>query len=320
MGRSSKLIVILFFLVSALAGSVHGQNYRDQKKLIRLKPNNLLVFGQVNTHSGNPLTGASISLFDPSIAKVVETIPVDDLGEYLFTLEKGRTFGLIIEKEGLFPYYTKFTVPLDLVEEWEHPINLPDGLKNRYELYYSNRLGAPSNEDELEELLNALSKYQDLLIWIPEESDSDFPSRYNSIRDIFSEAGIETYRIIAGPPPDDMNQFISLRLINEYLPADTLVNENIEERTDKNPDDSVSEPLSSAEEWTLQFIASKNKLSDSALKGLKDFKIFVGKDGYFRYTFGNYKSKEEADKGKVFLKSKGFNQAFAKKIEDLQKL
>ncbi len=324
MGHSFKPVIILFFLIGILASSVQGQNYRDQKKLIRLKPNNLLVFGQVQSPDGESVTGTSISLFDPSGAKIIETIPVDDLGEYLFTLEKGKTFGLIVEKEGFFPYYTQFTVPRDLDEEWENAINLPEGLKNHYSLFYIDESDSPSNQDVLDELLNALSKYQDLYIWIPEESDTYFSNRSNSIRNSFTEAGIQTHRILAGSPPADVNQFINLRLINENSPednlnpADTVNTEDIDENI--KSEDPVSENDISPNKWTLQFTASKNELSETVLKGLTDYKVFKGKDGYYRYTYGTYNSKEEAGSGKAFLKGKGFSQSFAKKIEDLQKL
>ncbi len=312
MGHSKKPIIILLAFFCFMAVTVHGQNYRDQKKLIRLKPNNILVFGQILASSGEAINDATISLFDPPGAKILETIPVDDLGEYLFTLEMGKSFGLIIEKDGFFPYYTQFIVPTNLEEEWEYAIQLPKGLINRVELSYNYGSVIPSNQDILEELISTLSSFTDLSVWVPEEPDSIFQLRIAELRNIFLEAGVESYRLFTGESPTDPERFIQLSINSEKK---TEGNDSFEtdEITDNTPDLSPNK-------WTLQFIASKKELPNSDLKGLDDFKLFRGKDGYFRYTYGVYNSKEEADAGKAFLKNKGFGQAFAKKIEDLQKL
>ncbi len=312
MGRSKKSIIFLLVLIGFMSITVHGQNYRDQKKLIRLKPNNILVFGQILDPSGEVINNASISLLDPQRAKILETIPVDDLGEYLFTLEKGKSFGLILEKEGLFPYYTQFIVPTNLEEEWEYTIQLPEGLINNIELSYNYDSDIPSNQKALEDLINTLSNFKDLSVWVPEEPDSIFQLRIAELRNTFLEAGIESYRLFTGESPSDPERLIKLRINSEKKPEGSELTE-----TDKIIS---NKPIISPNKWTLQFVASKKELPESDLKGLGDFKLFRGKDGYFRYTYGVYDSKEDAESGKAFLKKKGFGQAFAKKIEDLQKL
>ncbi len=312
MGHFNKTIIIIIILLGFLASVVQGQNYRDQKKLIRLKPNNLLVFGQILTPSDEPISGASISLFDPPGAKIIETIPVDDLGEFLFTLEKGKTFGLIIEKEGFFPYYSQFTVPTDLEEEWEKSIQLPDGLQNRYKLLFPFKSNDPANPEIINEIANTLSGFSKLEVWIPEEIDSLFPLRINRIKNILLEAGIESHRLYIGIPPGNADQVIHLQMISE----NTLDDQNDTAGTEEN----TSEDPVTPDKWTLQFVASKNKLQSSSLKGIINYKVFHGKDGFYRYTYGIYNSKKESEAGKALLKSKGFSQPFAKKIEDLQKL
>jgi len=291
---------------------MQGQNYRDQKKLIRLKPNNLLVFGKVLIPSGESISSATVSLFDPSALKIIETIPVDDLGEYLFILEKEKTFGLIIEKEGFFPFYSQFTVPTNFDEEWENLVQLPDGLQNRYKLFYPSRSTTPANTEVLDELLSTLSGFNNLMVWIPDEEDSIFPLRLSRIKDSFLKAGIELHRLFVGSAPGNIDQFIHLQLISESPLDDQGGGISQEEKPSLHP--------LTTDKWTLQFVASKNMLQQSDLKGISDFKLFKGKDGYYRYTYGTYNSKEEADTGKAYLMGKGFNQTFAKKIEDLQKL
>ena len=317
MGRFKPFVVIII-VAGLLVSSVHGQNYRDQKKLIRLKPNNLMVLGQILTPSGETLSGATVSLFDPPAAKILETIPVDDLGEYMFILEKGKTFGLIVEKEGFFPYYTQFTVPAEPEEEWDNPIQLPLGLQNRYRLIYPPRSTGPSNPEVLEELLNSVSSFESLLVWIPGDPDSVFPLRVSRIKNSFSEAGIEPHRLYIGDTPGSPDQFIHLELINDHsldVQEDHLNQDDISDTEDDPEGGSIS-----PEKWTLQFVASKKKLQASGLKGITSYKVFEGKDGFYRYTYGIYNSREEANSGKAYLKEKGFDQSFAKKIEDLQKL
>lgn len=320
MSRSNKRIFILLFLVAFISVNIYGQNYRDQRKLIRLKPNSLLVFGQIETPAEESLTGATISLFNPSSAKIIETIPVDDLGEYLFTLEKGRTFGLIIEKDGLFPYYTQFIVPVDIEKEWEKSIKLPDGLINTYALNYEYGATNPSNTEELENLTSSLVRFNDLSVWVQEDSVAIFQNRIDNLKSIFSEAGIDSYRLLIGAPPTDPDRYIRLRIIGSAAPAN---NEIIESETEASEEEAVEDeekPAVSPDKWTLQFIASKNELTGKDLKSVEDYKLFKGKDGYYRYTYGIYDSKEDSQAGKSYLRNKGFNQAFAKKIADLQKL
>ena len=317
MDSSKKYFFILLILFSVISVNIYGQNYRDQRKLIRLKPNKLMVFGQIQTPSEEVLTDANISLFDPSSSKIIETIPLDDLGEYFFTLEKGKTFGFIIEKEGLFPYYTQFLVPFDTDKEWDNSIKLPEGLVNTYTLQYEYGAESPSNIEELESLTNTLSAFNDLSMWVLENSDAIFQNRMDSLKSILYEAGIESYRLLIGPPPNDPDRYIRIRIISNDAPVNNDLNEP--EATEEM-DDKEEEPAISPNKWTLQFIASKNKLSAKDLKGVEDYKLFKGNDGYFRYTYGVYDSKEDSNTGKSYLRNKGFNQAFAKKIFDLKKL
>lgn len=317
MGRCYKPIIIVSFLLSIFIISAQGQNYRDQKKLIRLKPNNLLVFGQILEASGETISGgATVTLFDPPGAKMVETIPVDDLGEYLFILEKGKTYGLIVEKEGCFPFYSQFVVPTDEEEEWEWPIQLPDQLQNRYELKYPPMATGPSNPETLDSLVTFLSQFSNIQVWIPELSDSIFPLRTSRIKSKFIDAGIESFRIHVGPTPGSADQFVILEFINDNTGV-SIEGDPTDE--DISEYDSPDDPLPPGK-WTLQFLASRRELQSSDLKGIKEFRMFEGKDGYYRYTYGVYDSKEKAQAGQSYLRSKGFSQSMVKKIEDLQKL
>ena len=307
-----KFPLITILLLGFFVSSAAGQNYRDQKKLIRLKPNNIMVFGKISDPSGKPVLGATVSLFDPQGAKIIEIIPADDLGEYLFTLEKGKNFGLIIEKEGFFPYYSQFTVPQNPEQEWENNIQLPDGLRNRYTLVYPPGSNEPSNYEALEEVINAMTEFSGLLTWIPDSRDSIFALRTNRIKNKIIEAEIELSRLFVGTPPGSADQFIRLQLINSDSGEGATDEPALKAETNRE--------MLSPDKWTLQFVASRTKLNDSELKGISDYHVFEGKDGYYRYTYGIYNSMEEANNGVAYLKGKGFSQSFAKKIDSLQKL
>ena len=62
------------------------------------------------------------------------------------------------------------------------------------------------------------------------------------------------------------------------------------------------------------------ELSKGELKNLESTRMFKGKDGYYRYTYGVFNSRQEANQAIPILRNKGFSQAFPKLIGNLKKL
>ncbi|MCK5821213.1 MAG: SPOR domain-containing protein [Bacteroidales bacterium] len=304
------IITLLASIYLIVPESTQGQNYREQMKLIRLKPNNVMVFGVINDYTGEKLSGASISLFDPSILITTETIPVDDMGEYLFTIEKGKKIGFLVEKEGYFPYYHELTISLDAEDEYEYKLHLPDGIRKTYSLIYTSDGTIPSNNDLLEELISLLINQTGLSIWMPVQENPLGKSRITFLDSLFLSRGIEDYRLISGSLPGDTDQIVELNFM-----TDTEAKE-----TDASVFEGKSMVSDKDDKWTLQFSASRSELSVKGLKNLKDTRMFKGKDGYYRYTYGVFNSRQEANQAISFLHDKGFSQAFPKLIGNLKKL
>ncbi|MEA1878300.1 MAG: SPOR domain-containing protein [Bacteroidota bacterium] len=304
------LFTLLASICLMLPDSTQSQNYRDQMKLIRLKPNNVMVFGKINDYTGEKLSGANVSLFDPIILSTIETIPVDDQGEYLFTIEKGKKIGFLVEKKGYFPYYHELTISLVADNELEYNLHLPDGIRKTYSLIYTLEGNIPSNNSLLEELISLLINQTGLSIWMPVQENPLGKSRITFLDSLFLARGIEGYRLLSGSLPGDTDQVVELNFMTdpEAKEADASVfegNSTVSGKDDK---------------WTLQFSASRSELSARDLKNLKDTRMFKGKDGYYRYTYGVFNSRQEANQAISFLRDKGFSQAFPKLIGNLKKL
>jgi len=47
---------------------------------------------------------------------------------------------------------------------------------------------------------------------------------------------------------------------------------------------------------------------------------FRGKDGFYRYTYGSFQTKEEANRKLQLVKNKGFKKPFAKTVGSIKKL
>ena len=301
---------IVIMLLSWLSPELYAQNYRDQRRLIRLRPGKVMLFGKVQDYTGQKLSAATISIYNPRNFAIIENIPLDDLGEYLFTVEKGSHLGLLVEKESYFPYYQEIDIPVDAQKEVENNLYLPDGIRKEFSLVYSPDAKMPANTDLLEELISLLISQTGLSLWIPSQENQSGKSRLDFLDSLFQSRGIEKYRLISGSVPGNTDQIVQLNFITD--------------KDAQEPPAHVFADLTKAKDedmrWTLQFSASRQKLSGRKLKGLKNTRVFVGSDGYYRYTYGSFATRKEANQAISYLQSKGFSQAFPKKIGQLKKL
>lgn len=306
-------IALLASLCLLITTSSYSQNYRDQMKLIRLKPNNVKVFGKIHDYTGDKITGAKISLLDPALLSTLETIPIDDQGDYLFTLKKGKKIGFLVEKKGYFPYYHELTIPFDSENEYEYNLHLPDGIRKDYSLVYTQEGTIPSNTSILEELISLLINQAGLSLWMPAQQNPLGQSRNFFLDSLLQDRGIESYRLISGSLPGNSDQIVVLNFITD--PDANEADASIflgEKQNSPNSDNN--------DKWTLQFTASRNKLSEKDLKKLENTMVFEGKDGFYRYTYGVFETRQQANKAIPLLKEKGFGQAFPKLIGKLKKL
>jgi len=304
----------LLFLACTLLGACTtlpspGQGYRDEMKLIRPKPGHTLLFGQVTTSSGKPVRNAKIELFNPSNLKIEDQIPLDNYGYYLFSVKKGQPYGLIIEKEGFFPYYHKIEIPnTEQKDQYQENLTLGDHLKNHYTLYYhpGDTLLGNNSQNLLNQLINLLSAQNDLIIWIDPHGDSLDPVRINQLTGTLINAGINGNRITTGPRPVNDTHTIELT----FKTGEDLAVIPHFHVSGQPPDN----------HWTIQFMASKKQVGKASLKGLDPVYTFQGHDGYYRYTFGNFISRTKAVQALSKVRRKGFRRPFVKSFSEIRKL
>ncbi len=301
--------ILLFILGLILTPLVSAQDFREEFKLIRPKPGHTRLMGKISMPAEESRRQTEVSLFDPQLLRIEESILADDFSYYLFTVKTGKTYGLIIETEGFFPYYSLVIVPDQPADDVvNHHINLGDHLRNRYHLYFTpldTILGTHSG-NALQQIIRLLTNQLDMLVWFNPQGDSLDPVRINQLSSEMVMNGIDASRIMAGPRPEQNGKLIELILKtgvdSAYIPEIRLQHEL------------------GSDSWTIQFMASRKEVEESAFKGLDPVFVFRGKDGYFRYTYGDYKTSNAAESALRQVRAKGFRQSFVKKASELSKL
>ncbi|MFO7616950.1 MAG: hypothetical protein R6V75_06835, partial [Bacteroidales bacterium] len=244
--KRKRTILLLIFLPLLWGTQTAAQDYQEQMRLIRPRPENVLVYGVISLPDKAIVTGATVSLIDPFSHLVVENISSDQKGWYLFSVKKGRPHALLIEVPGLFPYYSEFTVPVDFEEpSVERPVNLPATLTRIYTLVFNpvNNEPEPKSQSLLQELGAFLVSDPELMVRIiPEEADPD-SRRAGHITEKLISMGIRPSRILSSPTARQMDTTVEIRISTN--PGDlTLVSLGAR-----------GEP--SEDSWTIQFTASR---------------------------------------------------------------
>lgn len=305
--KGKKILLSLVIMMATL--SIEGQDFKDQINMIRPAPENCLVYGVVSQQNSELLPDVKISLIYKTTHEISEVIRTDRNAWYLFSAKRGQPYGLLIEKSGYFPYYTENAIPMDQADnKLERNIVLPDDLKNDFTLYYpasDTNLGEKSKA-LVAQLSRLLNKQRTLTAWFDPQGDSLDFARINGLTITFLKDGIPISRLWSGAKPDSTETFIRIE-INTGAENAVLM-----QAPEKDQPDNDS--------WTIQFAASKTPLDKKSFKSLDPVHEFKGRDGFYRYAFGTFKSQTEANKKLQMVKKKGFNQAFAKSVGSIKKL
>ena len=296
-------------LLVTMAIPARTQDYRNQISLIRPKPENCMIYGPITVDKGILFTEASVSLIDRSTLETVEKQQTDRNAWYLFsTVRKGHKYALLVEKEGFFPYYHEFIIPGNFEEsQLEKPLILPADLQSVYSLYYIpfDTTPGPQSRIQIGHLTALLKKSRDLTAVLDPMGDSLDPIRINQLTSIFVSQGIRLSQIRSMTGSGSEPECIRIE---------------IKTGTDESGMTVSGELPLTDETWTIQFSASRSRLSKKLFKGLDPVHEFKGRDGFYRYTYGTFATKEEAAQKIQMVKKKGFNQAFAKAIGAINKL
>ncbi|MFA5814683.1 MAG: glycosyltransferase [Bacteroidales bacterium] len=305
----TRHILLIALLLSTLVPHTESQDFKDQINMIRPKPDNCQVYGVLSLQNKELLPDTRISLIDPKSHEISESIMTDRNAWYLFSVKKGFPYGLIIEKDGYFPYYAEYTIPFDHPENrMERNIALPDDLKNDFSLYYpaADTVLGEKSQGLLVQLTALLKKHPGLSAWFDPQGDSLDFARINLLTSAFMRNGVEIAQLRTGSRPDPAETFIRIE-----------INTGPENAALLQPSSGAQPP---DELWTIQFSASKTSLSKKSFKGLDPVHEFKGKDGFYRYTYGTFKTREEANRKLLLVKKKGFNKAFTKTVGSIKKL
>jgi O-antigen biosynthesis protein len=306
--QKTRIILLLALLFSVSVQHAESQDFKDQINMIRPNPDNCILYGVISLQNQQLLPDTKISLIDLK-SHETKSIISDRNAWYLFSVKKGLPIGLIIEREGYFPYYTEYTIPYGFPEsKMERNIALPDDLKNDFSLYYpaADTVLSEKSKAVMVQLTNLLIKHPELSAWFDPQGDSLDFARINILTTVFMRDGVHIAQLRTGNRPDPSETYIRIE-INTGPEIAAL-------------DQASSSILPADELWTIQFSASKTSIGKKAFKGLDPVHEFKGKDGFYRYTFGTFKSKEEANRKLLMVKKKGFNRPFAKTVGSIKKL
>jgi GT2 family glycosyltransferase len=307
--QNSRPILILALFLSLMGTNGECQDFRDQLNMIRPKPDYCMIFGTISLQNKELLTDTKISLIDPKSHEISESVLTDRNAWYLFSVRKGFPYGLIIEKDGYFPYYTEYTIPPDHSENrMERNIELPDDLKNDFTLYYpaaDTTLGEKSR-DLLDQLSVLLKKHKRLSAWFDPQGDSLDFIRINLLTSAFIRNGVNISQLTTGSRPDSTQTFI--RIVINTGPENAVL---LNPPPGTQPKDEL---------WTIQIAAAKTTLGKKSFKNLEPIHEIKGKDGFYRYGYGTFKTREEASRKLPLVKKKGFRSPLVKTIGSIKKL
>lgn len=305
----TKHILLIILLLSALFPFAESQDFKDQINMIRPKPDYCMIYGVIALQNKALLPDIRISLIDPKSHETSESIRTDRNAWYLFSVKKGFPHGLIIEKDGYFPYYAEFTIPFDQAENrMERNIILPDDLKNDFSLYYpaADIVLGEKSQGLLVQLTTLLKKHPGLSAWFDPQGDSLDFARINLLSSAFIRNGVELSQLRTGSRPDSTETFIRIEI--NTGPENAVL---LQPSSGDQPPDEL---------WTIQFSASKTPLSKKSFKGLDPVHEFKGKDGFYRYTYGTFKTRGEANQKLLLVTKKGFIKPFSKTVLSIKKL
>ena len=66
--------------------------------------------------------------------------------------------------------------------------------------------------------------------------------------------------------------------------------------------------------YTVQVMALLNPVDVSYFRDIQGVVILHGKDAFYRYTYGQFKTQEEAEKARLEILKKGYADVFVKKV------
>ncbi len=183
--------------------------YTEKEYNIMLKPNKIMLLGEVvDASTGEPLD-AWVTVTDNETGDIVVEKPTDSAGTFKITLKLGRNYGIRIEKEGYLWHSENLQVP-DTLDEFykEYHVELQPiavgakvALRNIFFEFGSAEL-RPESYPELDKAVEFLKKYPYIKVELAGHTDSVGSESYNLRLSQRRAEAVRRYLISKGISPD----------------------------------------------------------------------------------------------------------------------
>lgn len=267
--------------------TIPSDDRENEKVRITLEEKNLPIIVRVFKEADDtPLGGAQVRVV--SFAEDEFEITANDNGIGSFRLPEGTPFVAIGNKDGFTGMYSGVVERTVEEEPVIHPVPAIDDPAKQLPI-----LGLVRDQNGL--------PMEGLLVWVTDMATQDtIPATIeNGIFYFFGEKG-HSYNVkVTAANYDRQEKNVDVALTAQSVP----------------PLEFMLRPVEIY--YTVQILALKNEelVRKSFLKNLKGVVLYDGKDGFHRYTYGEYKGLEDAQAMLEKIRKMGYSDAFVRKVE-----
>jgi len=326
--KTFGLLIVAVLLVFSANAQVN-----KQQKFLRINPNICTVIGNISSEQENLLSDVLLTVIDNDTHDFIGNYsPEISTGIYSINLLKAHKYQIIVECQDYYAYLVEIMIKADSEKEISMNIIIPDSYRKSFTIEFNALNFEEDNINTLSLIANLMTEYPDMKIRLVYEDDIISGHLADSIFLRFNTMGLFSDRVLgsriaAGKPEEYIVDLIIKHNIypeeieKDVVEEDLLDDELLEER-DKNNieikkdsiliiEDEIGDPV-----FTIQLAASKKPFKPGHFQGLTNVKVYHGKDGYYRYTSGQFVTKRAATQHLANLKAKGHSQAYIREIKE----
>lgn len=320
------VFTVLFFCI---VYSGFSQNENIQQKYLRVNPNVCLLTGKVLSENNNIVKDAILTIIEGKSKNFLGSFEVEPTnGGYSISLTKNIDYQIIIETNGYFTYLMNVNIASSEGKETEKNIIIPDSYKKYFKLDFEKISFNEKHDSIVNFISDILSVNEEMKLKLIFQDDSISGLLADSMIKAFDGFGINSNRLINdGENPEEKDDhMLSLEIRHQIIPVyepekkivkeekEIVSKEKIEEISEKNI---VGEEITDMEGdpvYTIQLSATKKPLKPGFFESLDNVKVYHGKDGYYRYTYGKFVTLKFAEFKLEEVKKRGYKNAYIKKI------
>jgi len=272
---------------------------------------------------------ALLTIIEGKTRNFLGTIEVEPAtGGYSIPLKKNLDYQIIVETDEYFTYLMNVNIASGEGKETEKDIIIPDSYKKYFKLEFEELSFNEKQDSVVTFISGLLSGNQEMKIKLIFKEDSISGLLADSVIRVFDDFGIISNRLITERefPGGKDDHMLSLEIKHQIIPVNEPVNitmENEEDIVEQQELDTIDEKKIVEEEiideegdpvYTIQLSAAKKPVKPGFYQSLDNIKVYHGKDGYYRYTYGKFVSLKFAELKLEELKKKGYTNAYVKEI------